>query len=68
MIKINSGNGTLGRLIQDSTIAENINQKTRQIRQLAQDSAQQSELTQQTSAALMQQCETLVTILSEYRV
>ncbi len=26
MIKINSGNGTLGRLIQDSTIAENINQ------------------------------------------
>jgi phospholipid/cholesterol/gamma-HCH transport system substrate-binding protein len=25
MIKINSGNGTLGRLIQDSTIAENIN-------------------------------------------
>jgi phospholipid/cholesterol/gamma-HCH transport system substrate-binding protein len=26
MTKINSGNGTLGRLIQDSTIAENINQ------------------------------------------
>lgn len=26
MLKINSGNGTLGRLIQDSTIAENINQ------------------------------------------
>ncbi len=26
MMKINSGNGTLGRLIQDSTIAENINQ------------------------------------------
>ncbi len=26
MYKINSGNGTLGRLIQDSTIAENINQ------------------------------------------
>ena len=26
MIKINSGNGTLGRLIQDSTIAENLNQ------------------------------------------
>ena len=26
MIKINSGKGTLGRLIQDSTIAENINQ------------------------------------------
>ncbi len=26
MIKINSGSGTLGRLIQDSTIAENINQ------------------------------------------
>jgi phospholipid/cholesterol/gamma-HCH transport system substrate-binding protein len=25
MVKINSGNGTLGRLIQDSTIAENIN-------------------------------------------
>jgi phospholipid/cholesterol/gamma-HCH transport system substrate-binding protein len=25
MIKINSGNGTLGRLIQDSTIAENLN-------------------------------------------
>ncbi len=24
MVKINSGNGTLGRLIQDSTIAENI--------------------------------------------
>ena len=26
MININSGNGTLGRLIKDSTIAENINQ------------------------------------------
>ena len=26
MVKLNSGNGTLGRLIQDSTIAENINQ------------------------------------------
>jgi phospholipid/cholesterol/gamma-HCH transport system substrate-binding protein len=26
LIKINNGNGTLGRLIQDSTIAENINQ------------------------------------------
>ena len=26
MIKINSGNGTLGRLIKDSTIAENLNQ------------------------------------------
>ena len=26
MIKVNSGNGTLGRLVQDSTIAENINQ------------------------------------------
>lgn len=26
MTKVNSGNGTLGRLIQDSTIAENINQ------------------------------------------
>jgi phospholipid/cholesterol/gamma-HCH transport system substrate-binding protein len=26
MIKVNSGNGTLGRLLQDSTIAENINQ------------------------------------------
>jgi methyl-accepting chemotaxis protein len=53
---------------QQSTVAENINQKTRQIRQLAQDSAHQSELTQQTSAALMQQCETLVTILADYRV
>lgn len=26
MLKVNSGNGTLGRLIQDSTIAENLNQ------------------------------------------
>lgn len=26
MVKINSGNGTLGKLIQDSTIAENLNQ------------------------------------------
>jgi phospholipid/cholesterol/gamma-HCH transport system substrate-binding protein len=26
MVKVNSGNGTLGRLIQDSTIAENLNQ------------------------------------------
>ncbi|NJK97698.1 MAG: MCE family protein, partial [Bacteroidales bacterium] len=26
MIKINSGNGTLGKLIQDSTIAQNLNQ------------------------------------------
>lgn len=53
---------------QQSTVAENINQKTRQIRQLAQDNAQQSELTQQTSAGLMQQSETLLTILSGYRV
>lgn len=53
---------------QQSTVAENINQKTRQIRQLAQDSAQQSEIAQQTSTALMQQCETLVAILSDYRV
>ncbi|MDR6982526.1 methyl-accepting chemotaxis protein [Rheinheimera pacifica] len=53
---------------QQSTVAENINQKTRQIRQLAQDSAQQSEIAQQTSTALMQQCETLVTILADYRV
>lgn len=53
---------------QQSTVAENINQKTRQISQLAEDSAQQSELTQQTSSGLMRQCETLVTILSGYRV
>ncbi|PKM20404.1 MAG: methyl-accepting chemotaxis protein [Gammaproteobacteria bacterium HGW-Gammaproteobacteria-15] len=53
---------------QQSTVAENINQKTRQIRQLAQDSAQQSKIAQQTSTALMQQCETLVTILADYRV
>lgn len=53
---------------QQSTVAENINQKTRQISQLAQDSAQQSELTQQTSSGLMRQCETLVTILSGYKV
>ena len=26
MVKVNSGSGTLGRFIQDSTIAENINQ------------------------------------------
>lgn len=53
---------------QQSTVAENINQKTRQIRQLAKDSAQQSDIAQKTSAALMQQCETLVAILSTYRV
>jgi phospholipid/cholesterol/gamma-HCH transport system substrate-binding protein len=33
MIKINSGNGTLGRLIQDSTIAENINKTIINLRQ-----------------------------------
>jgi phospholipid/cholesterol/gamma-HCH transport system substrate-binding protein len=32
MTKINSGNGTLGRLIQDSTIAENINQTIANLR------------------------------------
>jgi phospholipid/cholesterol/gamma-HCH transport system substrate-binding protein len=32
LIKINSGNGTLGRLIQDSTIAENINQTVLNLR------------------------------------
>ena len=49
-------------------IAENINQKTQQISKLARDSAQQSELTRDTSSTLMQQCEKLVTILSDYRV
>ena len=32
MIKINSGNGTLGRLIEDSTIAENLNQTVRNLK------------------------------------
>ncbi len=31
MIKVNSGNGTLGRLIQDSSIAENFNQTIRNL-------------------------------------
>jgi phospholipid/cholesterol/gamma-HCH transport system substrate-binding protein len=33
MIKINSGSGTLGRLIQDSTIAENLNQTIMNLKQ-----------------------------------
>ncbi|HMT30017.1 MAG TPA: MlaD family protein [Bacteroidia bacterium] len=33
MIKINSGNGTLGRLIQDSTIAENLDQTIENLKQ-----------------------------------
>jgi phospholipid/cholesterol/gamma-HCH transport system substrate-binding protein len=32
MIHINSGNGTLGRLIKDSTIAENLNQTVRNLK------------------------------------
>jgi len=32
MVKINKGNGTLGRLIQDSTIAENINQTIKNLK------------------------------------
>lgn len=32
MIKVNSGNGTLGRLIQDSTIAENISQTIKNLK------------------------------------
>jgi phospholipid/cholesterol/gamma-HCH transport system substrate-binding protein len=32
MININSGNGTLGRLIKDSTIAENLNQTVRNLK------------------------------------
>ena len=32
MIKINTGNGTLGRLIQDSTIANNIKQTIENLR------------------------------------
>ena len=32
MTKVNSGNGTLGRFIQDSTIAENINQTIKNLR------------------------------------
>lgn len=32
MIKINSGNGTLGKLIQDSTIAENFNQTIKNLK------------------------------------
>jgi len=36
MIKINSGEGTLGKLIQDSTVAENINQTIINIRKSSQ--------------------------------
>lgn len=36
MIKVNSGNGTLGRLIQDSTIAENINQTIKNLKNSSQ--------------------------------
>jgi phospholipid/cholesterol/gamma-HCH transport system substrate-binding protein len=32
MVKINNGNGTLGRLIQDSTIAENLNQTVKNLK------------------------------------
>jgi phospholipid/cholesterol/gamma-HCH transport system substrate-binding protein len=32
MVKVNSGNGTLGRLLQDSTIAENINQTIKNLK------------------------------------
>ncbi|WP_372627944.1 methyl-accepting chemotaxis protein [Arsukibacterium sp.] len=53
---------------QQSTVAENINQKTQQVRQLATDSAHQAKLAQQTSNALSEQCESLVTILSAYKV
>jgi methyl-accepting chemotaxis protein len=53
---------------QQSTVAENINQKTQQVRQLATDSAQQAKLAQETSNVLSEQCESLVTILAGYRV
>lgn len=53
---------------QQSVVANNINQRTQQISRLARESAQQSELAQTTSTALLQQCETLVSILSAYKV
>ncbi|MBN1983919.1 MAG: MCE family protein [Chitinivibrionales bacterium] len=36
LIQINSGNGTLGRLLQDSTIAENVNQTIRNLKSSTQ--------------------------------
>lgn len=67
--QIKSQNGSIASAAeQQSNVAENVNQKTQQISKLARDSAQQSELTRDTSSTLMQQCEKLVTILSDYRV
>ncbi len=67
--QIKSQNGNIASAAeQQSNVAENINQKTQQISKLARDSAQQSEVTRSTSSVLMQQCEKLVTILSDYKV
>ena len=67
--QIKSQNGNIASAAeQQSAVAENINQKTQQIAELAGDSTQQAELAQATSTELMRQCEKLVATLSEYKV
>lgn len=67
--RINSQNaGIASAAEQQSAVAKNINQKTQQITQLTQDSAQQARVAQQASATLTQQCGSLIAILSGYRV
>lgn len=57
-----------GAADQQSTVSNSIYEKTKLISQLAQDSAEQASLTQQTSDKVSNQCESLVDILSRYKV
>lgn len=54
MININSGKGTLGRLIQDSTIAENINQTIENFKNSSEGLDETIELTKENVFAFME--------------
>jgi phospholipid/cholesterol/gamma-HCH transport system substrate-binding protein len=54
MMNINSGQGTLGRLIQDSTIAENINQTIENFKKSSEGLDETIEVTQQNVFAFME--------------
>lgn len=54
MMNINSGQGTLGRLIQDSTIAENINQTIKNFKKSSEGFDQTIEVTKENVFAFME--------------
>ena len=54
MTNINSGQGTLGRLIQDSTIAENINQTIKNFKKSSEGLDQTIDVTKENVFAFME--------------